>query len=78
MKQIYIPIDDDISGASTRLRIEIERLEVLHKKILCILYPPSLAERLGIAESHGRAQYDGHVARPHPVVPYEIIIQYEE
>jgi len=78
MQQISFLIGEDISGACVRLRLEVEQLAASGKRIICILYPPSLAESLGVAEYGGRAKYDGHIARPHLVVPHEIIIKYDE
>jgi hypothetical protein len=77
MQQISFLIGEDISSASLRLRREVERLEVSGKRITCVLYPPSLAENFGVAEFGGRRKYDGHIARAHLAVPYEIIIQFE-
>jgi len=77
MPQIVIRIEDDVPGARARLRLEVERLEVAGKPISNILYPPSLATCLGVAEVGARAQYDGHPASPRNVVPYEIIIEHE-
>lgn len=77
MPQILIRIEDDVPTARNRLRCEVERLEVGRKRIINILYPPSLAVYLGVAEVDDRAKYDGHSAKPHKVVPYEIIIEHE-
>jgi hypothetical protein len=76
MPQILIRIND-VSAARDELRREVERLGVKGKRITKILYPPSLALRLGVAEFGDRAKYDGHPAMPHKVVPYEIIIEHE-
>jgi hypothetical protein len=77
MPQILIRVEDDVPAARDRLRCEVERLEVVRKRVTNILYPPSLAVRLGVAEVRDRAKYDGHPATPHNVVPYEIIIEHE-
>jgi hypothetical protein len=77
MPQKLIPVGDDARVAHDQLRCEVERLEVAPKRITNILYPPSLAICLGVAEVGGRAKYDGHTATPHRVVPYEIIIKHE-
>jgi hypothetical protein len=78
MPQILIRIEDDVPAARNRLRRECERLEAAGKRITNILYPPSLAARLGVAEVSDHAKYDGHLATPHNVVPYEIIVEHEE
>jgi hypothetical protein len=78
MPQILIPVEDDVPAVRDLMRREIERLEVARKRITNILYPPSLAVCLGVAEVRDRAKYDGHLATPHNVVPYEIMIEHEE
>jgi hypothetical protein len=77
MPQILIRIVDDVPAARDRLRREVQRFEVAHKRITDIFYPPSLAVRLGVAEVRERARYDGHPATPRNVVPYEIVIEHE-
>jgi hypothetical protein len=77
MLQILIRVGEDVPAARDRLRCEVERLEVAPKRITNIIYPPSLAVSLGVAEVSDRARYDGHPATPHNVVPHEIIIEHE-
>lgn len=77
MRQILTQIGDDVSAARDQLRREVEGLEAAGKGIKNILYPPSLAMRLGVAEVRDRAKYDGHPATPHKVVLYEIIIEHD-
>jgi hypothetical protein len=77
IKRRLIRVGDDFPAARDRLRREVERLEVAPKRITNILYPPSLAVCLGVAEVGDRARYDKHPATPHNVVPYEIIIEHE-
>jgi hypothetical protein len=77
MPQILIRIEDDVPAARDQLRREVEQLEVAGKRITNILYPPSLAVHLGVAEVRDRARCDGHPATPRNVVPYEIVIEHE-
>jgi hypothetical protein len=68
---------DDVAAACHWLNVQVERLEVAGKRIQNIQYPPSLAERLGIAEEGGRARYGKHPASPLNEVPYQLVIEYE-
>ena len=77
MPEILFRVGDDVPAARDRLRREVERLAAAGKPVTNILYPPSLAVCLGVAEVIDRAKYDGHPATPHKVVPYEIIIEHE-
>ena len=79
MPQITIPVAADaLQAASDQLGREIERLEVTGKQISKIHYPPRFADKLGIAQAHNSALYRGHPASVRNVVPYEIVIDYDD
>ena len=78
MPQITIRVSDaNAEEAADQLAREVERLEVVRKRIAVIRYPPKFSDRLGIGQAHNSARYRGHLASAHTVVPYEILIEHD-
>jgi hypothetical protein len=79
MGRMVIPLHEtDVPAVCERLVREIERLEMAGKRKVEIRYPSRFADELEIAIVGERGLYRGHPASVHDVVPYEVVIEYED